>query len=47
MMTRKQLKAIRRHKAIVRKRNIRTNNLKQAPAMHFVNRSASYRLYDF
>lgn len=26
-MTRKQLKALRRHKAIVRKRNIRINNI--------------------
>ena len=46
MMTRKQLKAIRRHKAIVRARNIRTNNLRIVPVIHIVGRSRSCRLYN-
>ena len=44
-MTRKQLKAIRRHKRIVRKRNIRTNNMSVTPALYAPGRSRSYRLY--
>ena len=45
-MTKKQLKALRRHKQIVRKRNIRTNNLSVTPMLHIPGRSHSYRLYD-
>ena len=45
-MTHKQLKALARHKAIVRKRNIRTNNLKFNPAPYIPGRSRSYHLYD-
>lgn len=44
-MTKKQLKAIRRHKSIVKKRNIRTNNLSVNPAQYVPGRSRSYRLY--
>lgn len=45
MMTRKQLKAIRRRKQIAKKRNIRTNNLSVTPALYAPGRSRSYRLY--
>lgn len=45
-MNRKQLKALARHKAIVKKRNIRTNNLKSNLAAYIPSRSRSYRLYD-
>ena len=47
MMTRKQLKALKRHKEIVRKRNIRTNNLAVNPnsPVSFGTKH-SYRLYD-
>lgn len=45
-MTKRQLKALRRHKRIVKKRNIRTNNLKLTPVLFAPGRSRSYRLYD-
>lgn len=45
-MTRKQHKALRRHKAIVREHNIRTNNLKYNPPLYVPGKSRSYRLYD-
>lgn len=45
-MTHKQRKALARHKAIVRKRNIRTNNLKFNPVSYIIGRSHSYHLYD-
>ena len=45
-MTRKQLKALRRHKHIVRERNIRTNNMRITPMLHIVGKSHSYRLYN-
>lgn len=46
MITKKQLKAIRRHKAIVKRRNIRTNNDKWNPPLFIVGRPRSYRLYN-
>lgn len=45
-MTHKQRKALARHKAIARKRNIRTNNLKFNLAPYIPGRSRSYHLYD-
>lgn len=45
MMTRKQLKALRRHKRIVKERNIRINNMRFTPAPFIPGRSRSYRLY--
>lgn len=45
-MTHKQRKALARHKAIVKARNIRTNNLKFNLAPYIPGRSRSYRLYD-
>lgn len=45
-MTNKQRKALARHKAIVKKRNVRTNNLKFNLAPYIPGRSRSYRLYD-
>ncbi len=48
-MTRKQLKALRRHKRLVKERNIRTNNLRINPwrESHFsFCRKHSYRLYN-
>lgn len=45
-MTNKQRKALARHKAIVKARNIRTNNLKFNLAPYIPGRSRSYRLYD-
>lgn len=45
-MTKKQHKALARHKRIVRKRNIRTNNLKCAPMLFAPGTSKSYRLYE-
>lgn len=50
-MTRKQLKATRRHKFIVRKRNVRTNNLPGTKAHSLVlynphATSHTYRLYN-
>lgn len=45
-MTHKQRKALALHKAIVRKRNIRTNNLKFNLAPYIPGRSRSYHLYD-
>lgn len=44
-MTRKQLKALRRHKQIVKRRNIRTNNLAVTPVLYAPGASRSYRLY--
>lgn len=44
-MTKKQLKALRRHKSIVRKRNIRNNNVAVTPATHLIGKSHTYRLY--
>ena len=45
MMSHKQLKAIRRHKNIQRKRNIRTNNMAVTPMLYAPGASRSYRLY--
>ncbi len=50
-MTRKQLKALRRHKAIVKRHNIKTNNKPKVKPMltllYNPNRgSHTYRLYD-
>ena len=49
-MTKKQLKALRRHKRIVKKRNIRNNNLKHPISslriMQGRNPKRAYRLYD-
>lgn len=45
-MTHKQRKSLARRKAIVKARNIRTNNLKFNPAPYIPGRSRSYRLYD-
>lgn len=45
-MTHKQRKALALHKAIVRKRNIRTNNLKANPRSLFAGKSTSYRLFN-
>ena len=46
-MTKKQHKALARHKRIVRKRNIRTNNVKGGTPMLFApGTSKSYRLYE-
>ena len=45
-MTRKQLKALRRHKLIAKKHNIRTNNLKWHPPLFIVGKPRSYRLYN-
>lgn len=45
-MTKKQLKALRRHKRIVRKRNVCTNNMSVTPALFLPGRSRSYRLYE-
>ncbi len=45
-MTRKQLKALRRHKRIVKERNIRTNNMRFTPVLFIPGRSRSYRLYE-
>lgn len=44
-MTRKQLKALNRHKRIVKRRNIRTNNLAVTPVLYAPGASRSYRLY--
>jgi hypothetical protein len=46
MMTKSQLKKIRRHKAIVKRHNVRTNNDKYNPPLFAVGRSRSYRLYN-
>lgn len=44
-MTKKQLKALRRHKSIVRKRNIRTNNIPIYNRDAWLNRfAAEYRI---
>lgn len=43
-MTQKQLKAIRRDRDIRKKRNARTNNLRENP-MRVQGVSSSYRLY--
>lgn len=45
-ISKKQRKALALHKAIVRKRNIRTNNLKANPRSSFFGKNASYRLFD-
>ncbi|MBR3234589.1 MAG: hypothetical protein IKG11_03135 [Atopobiaceae bacterium] len=50
-MTRKQLKATRRHKAIAKRRNIKTNNLSDTKAHGLVlynphATSHTYRLYN-
>ena len=45
-ISKKQRKALAPHKAIVRKRNIRTNNMKVNPAKHISGGGHSYRLYD-
>lgn len=48
-MNKKQLKAIRRHKAIAKRRNIRTNNLpdtKIQPLFDVLKMSRTYRLYN-
>ena len=50
-MTRKQHKAIRRAKAIRKKRNVRTNNMSENPrrlgrALPFMRQSHTYRLYN-
>lgn len=45
-MTKKQRKALARHKAIVRKRNIATNNLPYNPPRFAVGRSRTYRLWE-
>lgn len=44
-MTRKRLKALNRHKRIVKRRNIRTNNLAVTPVLYAPGASRSYRLY--
>ena len=44
-MTRKQLKALNRRKRIVKRRNIRTNNLAVTPVLYAPGASRSYRLY--
>lgn len=44
-MTKKQRKALARHKRIVKKRNIRTNNLAVNPVLYAPGASRSYRLY--
>lgn len=44
-MTDKQRKALARHKAIVKARNIRANNLKANPRSLFAGKSTSYRLW--
>ena len=44
-MEHKQRKALARHKAIVKARNIRTNNLKANPRSLFAGKSTSYRLW--
>ena len=46
MTTRKRLKALRRHKAIVRERNIRTNNLKGGSWSYIQRAKHVYRLYN-
>ena len=49
MMSRKQLKALARHKAIAKRRNIRTNNLRINPwreSQFSFCRKHSYRLYN-
>ena len=46
MTERKRLKALRRHKSIVRKRNIRTNNMKVTPIRYIIGMGRSYRLYN-
>ena len=45
-MTRKQRKALLRHKANVKRRNIRTNNLKANPWAPLVGAKKVFRLYD-
>ena len=45
-MERKQRKALARHKAIVKARNIRTNNAKANPRSLFAGKSRSYRLWN-
>lgn len=45
-MTRKQRKALARHKANVKKRNVRTNNLKQNPLAPLLGTGKVFRLYD-
>ena len=44
-MTRKQIKALKRHKAIVKARNIRTNNWKCNPVSYAISRNHSYHLH--
>ena len=44
-MTSKQRKALARHKAIVKARNIRTNNMKDNPRSLLTGKSRSYRLW--
>lgn len=44
-MTNKQRKALARHKAIVKARNIRTNNAKANPRSLLAGKSTSYRLW--
>jgi len=44
-MTKKQIKALNRHKRITKKRNIRTNNMKYTPVLFAPGASKSYRLY--
>ena len=43
---RKREKALDRHKAVVKSRNIRTNNLAYNPARYVPGRSRSYQLYN-
>lgn len=45
-MTHKQRKALARHKANVKKRNVRTNNLKQNPLAPLLGTGKVFRLYD-
>ena len=45
-MTSKQLKALRRRKAIAKRRNIRTNNVKRDLTIPIYKRSRTYQLYD-
>ena len=45
-MTRKQLKARRRHKAIVRERNIRTNNRSHNPFRILQRARHVFRIYN-
>ena len=46
MTPHKRRKALARHKANVKKRNIRTNNMRHNPVASLLGRKQVFRLYD-